>query len=376
MPTPSLQLRSTLRADGQIELSLVEVPVPVPGADEVVVRVEGAPINPSDLGLLLGPVEASSLKAGGTAQRPTLVGQLSPKVMPAFAARVGQSMPVGNEGAGEVVAAGARPEAQALLGKRVAVFGGAMYAQHRSAKAAEVLVLPTGASAAQGASAFVNPLTALAMVETLRREGHTALVHTAAASSLGQMLLRVCLADGVPLVNVVRRADQAKRLRELGAKHVVDSSEAGFAEQLTEAIAATGATLAFDAIGGGSLAGQILLSMERALARQNTQYSRYGTSTHKQVYVYGGLDRAPIQLPQGFGMAWGVGGWLIMPQLAKLGAEGAARLRRRIGDELTTTFATTYGRVISLSDVLQPAVAAGYLARATGEKYLIDPSKG
>jgi hypothetical protein len=339
----------------------------------VLVRIEGSPINPSDLGLLLGAADMSTAKAGAG---PVLTATVPQPFMRAMAGRLEQSMPVGNEGAGVVVAAGSDPAAQALLGKLVAGIGGAMYAQYRTLKAADVLPLPPRASAADGASCFVNPLTALGMVETMRREGHTALVHTAAASNLGQMLNRICLKDGVQLVNIVRSAEQAKILADIGATHVVDSTAEGFLDDLTKALVDTGATLAFDAIGGGKLAGQILGAMEVAANQRATVYSRYGSSVHKQVYIYGGLDTSPTVLNRSYGMAWGLGGWLLTPFLMKIGAAEGQKLRQRVADELKTTFASHYTAEIGLAEVLDPKVAAAYNRRATGEKYLINPNKG
>jgi len=370
-----LELRTLVREDGLLELSLAEVPIPEPGPDEIVVRVEASPINPSDLGLLLGPADLSTLKASGTAERPVVTAALSPAAMKALAARVGESLPVGNEGAGVVVKAGASPEAQALMGRTVAMIGGAMYAQYRRVRAADVLPLPADATPADGASCFVNPLTSLGMVETMRREGHTALVHTAAASNLGQMLVRICQADGVPLVNIVRSPAQEKLLRDQGAEHVLDSTAPDFTARLTEAVAATGATLAFDAIGGGRLASQILSAMEQA-ANRGAAYSRYGSNAYKQVYIYGGLDTGPTELVRNYGMAWGIGGWLLTPFLAKIGPEAAQRLRQRVAAELKTTFASRYTAEIGLAEALDPQVIAAYARRATGEKYLINPQKG
>jgi NADPH:quinone reductase-like Zn-dependent oxidoreductase len=295
--------------------------------------------------------------------------------MAMLAGRLDQSLPVGNEGAGTVVSAGASPEAQALLGRRVAILGGAMYAQYRTVKAADALPLPADATAADGASCFVNPLTALGMVETMRREGHTALVHTAAASNLGQMLNRICLADGVGLVNVVRSEEQAKLLRDAGAKHVVDSSSADFMASLVAAITETKATIAFDAIGGGKLASQLLTAMEAAAVARMTTYSRYGSDTFKQVYIYGGLDIGPTELTRSFGFSWALGGWLLTPFLQKIGRDDANRLRQRVASELKTTFASHYSAEISLRDVLKPEVIKAYTRRATGEKYLIDPTR-
>lgn len=375
LPTTGLQLRSLMRASGELELSLVSVPVDAPADDEVVVRIEASPINPSDLGLLIGPADAASARETGSAEAPVTVLDLSAAALKAVTARLDESMPVGNEGAGVVVAAGASPAAQALLGRTVAVLGGAMYSQYRTLNTAACLPLPDGATAADGASSFVNPLTALGMVETMRLEGHTALVHTAAASNLGQMLNRVCLADGVALVNIVRNPQQAEILREIGAKHIVDSSAPSFIADLTDALAETGATLAFDAIGGGLLAGQILGAMEAAANRTAGSYSRYGSSIHKQVYIYGALDTRPIELGRSLGMAWGVGGWLLTPFLARIGREAGLRLRQRVGAELKTTFASHYVREISLAETLKPDIIAAYNRRATGEKYLINPAR-
>ncbi|MDQ7971630.1 MAG: zinc-binding dehydrogenase [Rhodocyclaceae bacterium] len=373
-----LQLRSLIRPDATLELSLAEVPMPEPAApDEVVVRVEAAPLNPSDLGLLFGGADMTKAQASGSAERPVVTAPVAAPVMAAMAARVGQSMPVGNEGAGTVVAAGSSPAAQALLGKKVAALGGAMYSEYRAVPVTQCLPLPEGATAADGASCFVNPLTALGMVDTMRNEGHRALVHTVGASNLGQMLNRICLKDGVGLVNLVRKPEQAALLRAQGAQHVVDTSSANFQAELTEAIAATGATLAFDAIGGGKLAGQILVAMEAAALRQPGQeYSRYGSTVHKQVYIYGSLDRGPIELARGFGMAWGVGGWLLFPFLQKVGPARVQQLKQRVADELTTTFASHYTKELTMAQALSLDAIAGYGKMATGEKVLVRPAAG
>jgi NADPH:quinone reductase-like Zn-dependent oxidoreductase len=374
LQTTGLQLRSLVKASGELELSLARVPVQPPGPGEILVRVEGSPINPSDLGLLVSAADMSQAKASGTADSPVVTAPIPPAYMKAIAARVDDSMPVGNEGAGVVVAAG--EGAEGLIGKTVAMLGGAMYAQYRTVRAADALLLPDDVTPAEGASCFVNPLTALGMVETMRREGHTALVHTAAASNLGQMLNRLCLKDGVALVNIVRSAEQAALLKGQGAVHVLDSTSPNFTEELTEALFTTGATLAFDAIGGGRLVGQILTAMEVAANRKATEYSRYGSTTYKQAYIYGGLDTRPTELNRGFGMSWGVGGWLLTPFLMKIGAEAAEALRQRVASELKTTFASHYTAEISLAEALQPDILAAYNRRATGEKYLINPNKG
>jgi len=360
------ELRTEVRSNGELILSLVRVDVAEPAADEVVIQVEAAPINPSDLGLLLGPADLSTLTGGGDAEGPVVTATVPESRLQSVTARFDQSLPVGIEGAGMVVRAGA--DAKHLLGRRVALFGGAMYAHYRVAKAADCLPLPDNVTAAEGASAFVNPLTALSMTEVMRREGHTALVHTAAASNLGQMLNRICLADGIPLVNIVRSAEQAAILRAIGAVHICDSSAPDFIDTLTEALVATGATLAFDAIGGGRLASQILGAMEVAVNRNATTYDRYGSSTHKQVYIYGALDVRPTELARTFGFAWGVSSWLLTPFLMRIGRDGVAALRARVVAEMTTTFASHYSATISLAEALQPATIAAYGKRATGEK--------
>jgi len=372
----SLQLRSLVKASGELELALVPVPIPVPEDDEVLVRVEASPINPSDQGLLFGAADLGAARQSGTRELPVVTAPIPEARMKGLARRVGQSMPVGNEGAGVVVRAGSSAESRALLGRTVAVFGGAMYSQYRCVEVGQCLVLPEGTTPAEGASCFVNPLTALGMVETMRREGHTALVHTAAASNLGQMLNRICMKDGIGLVNIVRSDPQAQLLRALGAAHVCNSRAPTFVEDLTDAVIATGATMAFDAIGGGILPGQILACMERALARSASAYSRYGSATHKQVYIYGTLDTSPTVLDRNFGFAWGVGGWLLWPFLQRIGAEASARLRERIVAELKTTFASRYRKEVSLAEALHLDEIAVYGKRATGAKYLINPNKG
>ncbi|WP_295853715.1 zinc-binding dehydrogenase [Tardiphaga sp.] len=373
--TTGLQLRSLITASGELELSLATVEIAEPGPDEVVVRIEGSPINPSDLGLLIGAADPATAKVSGTPDAPVVKASVPPAAMKAMAGRLDESMPVGNEGAGIVIRAGSSAEAQALLGKMVAMIGGAMYAQYRTMKVKECLPLPDGTTAAEGASCFVNPLTSLGMVETMRREGHTALVHTAAASNLGQMLNRICLKDGIDLVNIVRSAEQEKLLRDLGAKYVCNSTSPSFMDDLTAALVTTGATLGFDATGGGRLQGQILTAMEAAAVKTMKVYSRYGSTTHKQLYVYGRLESKPIEFSPTFGMAWGMGGWLLFPFLQKIGQADAQRLRQRVADELKTTFASHYTKVVSLREVLRLDNLKAYAKRATGEKFLINPNK-
>jgi len=370
-----LQIRSTVKKDGIVEMSLANVSTPEPKPDEVVVRIDAAPINPSDQGLLFAGADLTTAKASGTPNSPIVTASISPAVMKSMAGRLEQSLPVGNEGAGVVVEAGASPAAQALMGKTVAILGGAMYAQYRCIKAAQCLVLPPGTTPAEGADCFVNPLTALGMVETMRREGHKALVHTAAASNLGQMLNKICIKDRVALVNIVRKPEHVDLLKKLGATYVCNSSAPTFMDDLIEALAASGATVAFDAIGGGQLAGQILTAMEAALNRTAKEYSRYGSTTHKQVYVYGGLERGPTQFNRAFGMAWGIGGWLLTAFMQKIGPEAAQKLRERVAAEIKTTFASTYTKEVSLAGALQIEEIAVYSKQATGQKYLVTPNK-
>jgi NADPH:quinone reductase len=374
LPDIALELRSLVTPGGTLELSLQEVPVPVPDANEVLVRVEASPINPSDLGLLVASADMTSATVAGTPDRPVVTASVDGASLAALSARLDKSLPVGSEGAGTVVTAGSSDAAQALIGKTVAIAGGGMYTQYRAVDASACLVLPEGATARDGASSFVNPMTALGMTETMRREGHSALVHTAAASNLGQMLVKVCEKDGIPLVNIVRKPEQEELLRSLGAKFVLNSTSPSFFPDLVEALKATSATLAFDATGGGTLASQILNGMEQAVNATAGEYSRYGSSVHKQVYIYGALDTGPTVLSRNFGMAWGIGGWLLTPFIQRAGAETFGRLRARVAAELTTTFASGYTREVSLAGMLQPDAFNEYVKRATGEKFLVNPA--
>jgi NADPH:quinone reductase len=374
IPAEALALRSLARADQTLELSLDTVPVAEPGPDEVLIRVEAAPLNPSDMGLLFGGADMAAAVAGGSAERPVVTAPIPEAAMRGLAGRVGTPLPVGNEGAGTVVAAGESPAAQALLGKVVAAAGGGMYAQYRAVNVRLCLELPAGATAAEGAASFVNPMTVLGMVETMRTENHTALVHTAAASNLGQMLSRVCLEQQIPLVNIVRKPEQEAALREAGAVYVCNSASAGFMDELTGALTATGATLAFDAIGGGRLASQILSGMEAAASAAAGGYSRYGSAVHKQVYIYGSLDRGPTELIRSYGTAWGVGGWLLTPFLQKIGFARVGQLRDQVAAGLTTTFASSYTAQVSLPGALSLDAIADYGRQATGSKYLVIPN--
>ena len=368
-----LELRSTVTAGGELKLNLVPVTVGDPAADEVIVRVEATPINPSDLGLLLGPADPAALVAGSDANGPTLTGPIAAERLGAMKARLDQSLPVGNEGAGTVVAAGSA--AANLIGKKVGMLGGAMYTQFRKLKARDCIPLPDNATAADGASMFVNPLTALSFPEVMRREGHTGLVHAAAASNLGQMLNRICLADGVPLVNIVRSPEQVELLREQGARYVVDSSSDSYRQDLEDALAETGATCFFDPIGGGKQINDVLMAMEAAANRNANEYSRYGSNTFKQAYIYGALDMGPTILGRGLGFAWSVSGFLLTPFLQQAGMEKVMAMRERVARELKTTFASHYTATLSLADALDPAMVATYNRKTTGEKYLIDPSR-
>lgn len=369
-----LQIRSLIKKSGELELTLASVKVPEPRENEVLVRVEATPLNPSDLGLLFGPADMAAAKFSGSADSPVVTAPVPQAAMPGLAARLDQQMPVGNEGAGVVVKAGSA--VKDLLGKTVSMIGGGMYAQYRCLKASDCQVLPEGTTPADGASWFVNPMTALGMTETMRREGHTALVHTAAASNLGQMLNKICIKDGIALVNIVRNDEQANILKKIGAKYVIDSSSPNFIAELTRALAETKATIAFDAIRGGRLASQILSSMEAAANLDAKTYSRYGSDVRKQVYAYGRLNTSMMELGADFGFAWSVSGWLLTPFLQQIGPADTQRLRARVASELKTTFASHYAKTISLREALTKDAIAVYNKRATGEKYLIDPTKG
>lgn len=369
------EMRTLIDENGVLTLSLAEVAVGEPDENEVIVRVEAAPINPTDMGLMLGPADLSTLKTGGPAQNPVVTMTVPQDRLAGARPRIGQSLAIGYEGAGTVITAGSA--VKQLEGKRVGTIAGGMYADYRRARAQDVVVLPDGATAADGAAMFVNPLTALGFVETMRSEGHKAIVHTAAASNLGQMLQKICVADGIALVNIVRSDEQAAILRGIGATYVLNSGDADFGRQLAQAVEETGATIAFDAIGGGRLGSDILRAMERAATRRMAGYSRYGSETPKQLYIYGTLDPAPTVLDRRtFGFAWSTGGWLLFPFLRKAGPEVAQRLRKRVVDELTTTFASRYTRTIGLAEALQPDILRAFQRKATGEKYLIDPTRG
>ena len=373
----SKEIRSKVTEDGEIEISIATVKKPTPAEDEVLIRVEAAPINPSDLGLLLSfAADLSSIRVSGDGDKTVTSMKIHPALMNAMKPRLGQSMPVGNEGAGVVEDAGAN--AKELIGKTVGLAGGAMYSQYRCVPASSCLVMNDGTSSKEAASSFVNPLTALAFIETMKMEKHSAIVHTAAASNLGQMLVKICKDDNIPLINIVRKTEQEKILKDLGAKYVCNTGDSDFTENLIAALVETGATLGFDATGGGNngeLPGQILSAMEVAANKTAKEYSRYGSDTYKQVYIYGGLDPSPTILKRAFGMSWGLGGWLLTPMIGKIGMERFQQMRKRVAAEIKTTFASNYAAEISLEEMLQPDNIKSYAKQATGEKYLVSPHK-
>ena len=373
MADTGLQLRSLVKDDGTLEISLVDVAIPEPGPDEVLVRVEAAPINPSDLALLFGFADMTTAQVGGSVDRPVVTAQIPEELRKAVAARVGESLPVGNEAGGVVIGAGSSDAAQALMGKTVGVIGGEMYGQYRCVNVFMCLELEEGTSSTEGASCFVNPLTSLAMTETMRMENHTALVHTAAASNLGQMLNKICISDGIDLVNIVRKPEQEEILKGIGAKYIINSSSDSYYAELTDALAETGATLAFDATGGGKLTNDILTCMEAAAARNMGEYNRYGSDVFKQVYIYGGLDRSATTLTRGYGFSWSVGGFLLTPFMQKAGFEKMGEMRARVAAEIKTTFASHYTAEVSLAEALSLEAISVYGQQATGEKYLIKP---
>lgn len=370
----SRELRSLVKSDLSLELSLHTVAVPEPGEDDVLVRIEGAPINPTDLALLFGPADLSTISRTGTDAEPVITAEIPEKMKGMVQARLGTALPVGFEGAGIVVEAGSSGSARKLVGRTVAITGDGMFSQYRCVPSRDVLVMEQGVTPRQAASSFVNPMTALCMVETMRLEGHSALVHTAAASNLGRMLNRICIDEGIGLVNVVRSEEQEELLRAMGAEHVANSTRDDFRRQLTKAVAATGATLAFDATGGGRLGNTILSCMERAAA-SGQRFSRYGSSTFKQLYVYGRLDLTPMQLTAAYGFAWSVGGWLLPQFLERAGEERIAALKQKIAREIRTTFASHYAGELSLQEALSAEHIAVYSRRSTNNKYLINPNR-
>ena len=370
----SKQIRSEVTKEGKLLLSVERTAMPEPKEDEVLIRIEASPINPSDLGLLIGPADVSSMSVSGEGENAVVTMDIPEGLLRMLETRLDQSLPVGNEGGGVVVKAGSK-DLEDLVGKTVGVAGGSMYSQYRCVNAASCFVMHEGVTSAESASCFVNPLTALGMVETMRLENHSALVHTAAASNLGQMLIKICLDEDVPLVNIVRKEEHVDMLNSLGAKFVCNSSKDTFIQDLVNALVETGATIGFDATGGGKLAGQILTAMEVAANQTATDYNRYGSNTFKQVYIYGGLDRSPTTLNRAFGFSWSLGGWLLTPFIGRIGPERFEELKQKVADEIKTTFASHYTKEISLEEVLQPDNINVYSKQATGEKYLVNPNK-
>jgi NADPH2:quinone reductase len=373
----SKEIRSTVTSDGTVEISIVNAAMPVPSENEVLIKVEAAPINPSDLALLISfAADLDSIEFSGEDEASKTTIKIRPGLMAALKGRVDQPLSAGNEGAGIVVGAGKK--ATALMGKTVGVAGGSMYSQYRCAPASSCLVMDEGITSTEAASSFVNPLTALAFVETMKMENHVALVNTAAASNLGQMLVKICKDDGIPLVNIVRKPEQVKILKDLGAEYICDTSQSDFMKDLVEALVSTGATLGFDATGGGNegkLPGQILAAMEIAANKTAKEYSRYGSDVYKQVYIYGGLDPTPTVLNRSYGLQWGLGGWLLTPMIGRIGMERFAEMRQRVVREIKTTFASHYTQEISLEDMLQPDKIQAYAKQGTGAKYLVNPHK-
>ena len=373
-PNISRQLRSLVKSSGELELSIRESEIAPLKENEVLLKVEAAPINPSDLALLLAYADISKADLSGTDSNPLVTAPINPKLMRALAPRIDKSMSAGNEGAGTVIAAGKSDEAQVLMGKTVAGLGPPMYSEYRTLKVHQCLEMPPGVSSRQAAACFVNPLTAMGMVETMRLEGFSGLVHTAAASNLGQMLQKICLLENVPLVNIVRKPEQEKILRGIGAVHVCDSSKDTFEVDLQNAIFQTEAYIGFDATGGGRLPNDILAAMERAANAVSVEFNRYGSTQHKQVYIYGGLERSDTILKRSYGMQWGLAGWLLTPFLQKIGRERTAQLRQRVANEITTTFKSNFSREVSMAGALTAEALETYSQQSTGQKYLINPS--
>ncbi|MFM5918439.1 MAG: zinc-binding dehydrogenase [Novosphingobium sp.] len=360
------QLTTQLDADGTLTLQLNDKTWEDPKPGQVLIKVEATPINPSDLGLLFASADTDNAEYSPG----KVVARMPENATRAMKARHGMAMPAGNEAAGTVVAAG--EGAESLMGKRVACVPGTAYASYAYADAAICMPVGDDVTPAQAASSFVNPMTALGFVETMKLEGFTGIVHAAAASNLGQMLVKICQEDNVPLVNIVRSEEQVKILKDLGATHVLNMTDADFMPKLIDAIAETKAMIGFDPIGGGTLAGQILTAMEAAASR-GAAFSRYGSSEAKKVYIYGALDLGPTILNRAFGLTWDLAGWLLTPFMAKAGMEVVGRMRARVAKDLTTTFASHYKAEVSLEGMLTKEAVSEYNARRTGEKYLVVP---
>ena len=371
LPKHGLELRSTLTRDGKVEIALVEVALEQPQDDEAVVRVEAAPINPSDLISLLGSANAAQARKVGD----KTVLALSSEAVIARKGRWDQALTVGLEGAGTIVAAGA--DGSHLVGTRVAALAlsRGMFAQYKRVKVADCVPLPGTVSVRQGAAAFCNPLTALAIAETAKLEGHSALIQTAAASNLGQMLVKICREDDVPLVNIVRREEQVEMLRAIGGENIVNSSDADFRDQLRAAVTRTGARIAFDAIGGGTMVAELLMAMEDVALARMTEYSPYGSHEAKQVYIYGHLDPSPTMLAhEDYGLLWDVRNWYMPATMGRVGPERAAEIQTRAIQGITSTFVSHFSHEISLTQALDPETMRDYSRMASGQKYLINPT--
>ncbi|WP_022708341.1 zinc-binding dehydrogenase [Paracoccus zeaxanthinifaciens] len=368
MATTGKQLFTTLDADGTLTVAIEEVSFPDPTGNQVLVRMEAAPINPSDLAILVGGADIENAQFSPD----KFVAQMPAQANAASKSRHGLKLPAGNEGAGTVVAAGDDKAAQALIGQRVSCVPGNAYSQYCIADAA--MCLPLGDhSAEEGASAFVNPMTALGFVENAKADGQNAILHTVGASNLGQMLTRICQEDGLDLVNIVRKEDQVELLKGLGATHVVNSSADDFMDQLTAAIADTSAFYGFDPVGGGKLVDTAFRAMERVAVQQMSEYSRYGSNQQKRMFIYGRLDTGPTVLTPAYGFGWTLSGWLLFPFLQSVGQETMGRMRQRVRDNLTTTFSSSYKARVSLEEMLTKEAVTDYRAMRTGEKYLVTP---
>jgi NADPH:quinone reductase-like Zn-dependent oxidoreductase len=365
--TTGKQLFSTL-ADGKLTVEVVDTEFADPTGNQVLVQMEAAPINPSDLAILTSAADLENAEYSDG----KFIADMPEPFYSAQKGRHGLRMPAGNEGAGTVVAAGEGEMAQALMGQRVACVPGNAYSQYCIADAA--MCLPLGdISSEEGASAFVNPMTALGFVETARMEEQGAIIHTAAASNLGQMLIKICQEDDIPLVNIVRKAEHVDMLSGLGATHIVNSSDDDFSKQLRQAIETTDAYLGFDPIGGGQAVDNCFKAMEQVAVKKMSEFSRYGSDQQKKMYIYGRLDLGPTILTPAYGFGWTLSGWLLTPFLQMAGMETIIRMRQRVLDGLTTTFASSYKRKVSLEEMLTRDAVLDYREMKTGEKYLVTP---
>ncbi len=368
MTTTGQQIFTTLAKDGTLTVEVATSEFPDPTGNQVLVRMEAAPINPSDLALLFGAADLENAEYSDG----KIVATMPEPFNSGSKGRHGQRLPVGNEGAGTVVAAGDGEMAQKLMGQRVACVPGNAFSEYALAEAP--MCLPLGdVSSEDGASAFVNPMTALGFVETAKAEGQSAILHNAAASNLGQMLVKICAEDDIALVNVVRKDAHVDLLKGLGAKHIVNSSDDDFMKQLRGAIDATDAYFGFDPIGGGSSIDHSLKAMEQVAASKMSEFSRYGSNQDKKMYNYGRLDLSPTILTPSYGLNWTVSGWLLTPFLAKAGMETVVRMRTRVLKGITSTFASSYKEKVTLAGMLKKDAALDYRAMKTGEKYLVTP---